>query len=114
MYHSDFSNAKNFHGKNYRDRNTGDLVEYCSHVFMIYPKWRNDTDYHAGFIPEDKKAFDGFEGVCRHCGEVIMINSDNVFSEEDYNKEVQEIVTEINNPQVEMETKSNVTKKKKR
>lgn len=31
MYHAEFINAKNYKGENYRNPNTGDLINYCSH-----------------------------------------------------------------------------------
>jgi len=94
MYHAEFLHAKDFQGRRYRSDN-GDMVQHCMHSYHIYPRWETVTDYHAGFIPQDKKAFAGFEGICSFCGDVIMIQSDNVLSQEDYEKFEEERVAEI-------------------
>ncbi|MGD2071962.1 MAG: hypothetical protein PVG65_00525 [Candidatus Thorarchaeota archaeon] len=83
MYHSDFQKAKNSQGKYYRDQKTGDLKEYCMHLFVIYPKYSHTTEYYADFIPESCKRFDGFEGVCQCCGEVLIISAEDVVNNRD-------------------------------
>jgi hypothetical protein len=97
MYDSRFQDATNYSGKKYRATN-GNLVEHCCHIFAIYPKYRQDIEYHNGVIPLNKQYFDSFEGVCIICGEVIMINEDLVFeNSEKQEKYIEEVLKEKNN-----------------
>ena len=96
MYDGRFIKAKNCNGKYYRDTQTGNLVEYCMHSFYIYPKFISAIDYCAGIIPEEKKEFDGFEGICYFCGEVIHIPRENLCeNDEALQKELKERLEEI-------------------
>lgn len=81
-YHGRFKNAKNFQGKLYRDQKTGNLIEYCMHIFIVYPRFGSGVEYHANFIPLEKKTFKGFTGVCQECGEFIHIDAENVVEDE--------------------------------
>ena len=89
-YDGRFINAKNFKSKPYRNKNTGDLIEYCSHCYVIYPRFGSDNDYHADFIPLEKSTFEGFNGVCKECGEVIHIYPENVVKNEEEQERILE------------------------
>lgn len=107
-YHAEFINAKNFQGERYRD-DSGNPINHCIHSFIIRPIFRTDTDYHAELIPQDKKSFDGFDGICELCGEWINISHENVLSQENFEKREKELVDELRKG----ETK-NVRRKKRR
>ncbi len=95
MYNRRFVNAKNHKGKLYRNKQTGDLVEYCLHMFAIYPEFENNTTYHAGLIPEQGEHFARFVGVCLSCGEMITIFREDVFENYDkFDKHIEKVIKE--------------------
>jgi len=95
MYDMRFINAKNCQGKLYRDKKTGDLVQYCIHNFIIYPVFQMVDELHANFIIQNKNQFVRFEGVCTFCGEGITIFAEDVFeNEKSQNKFVEELLKE--------------------
>lgn len=83
MYDSRFIHAKTPGGKLYRDEQTGNRVEYCLHSFVVHPLFGVESDFHAEFIPLERKTFEGFEGTCLHCGDALFVRAENVVK--DYN-----------------------------
>ncbi len=81
MYDSRFIHAKAPGGKLYRDERTGNRVEYCLHSFVVSPRFGVESDFHAGFIPLDRKTFEGFEGTCQLCGDALIIHEENVLKD---------------------------------
>ncbi len=77
-YDERFKHAKTRNGKPYRDERTGNLIEYCFHRFIVYPEFGSEDEFHAKFIPLERKTFEGFEGTCQFCGEIIYIDAENV------------------------------------
>lgn len=93
MYDASFINVKNSQGKLYRDKKTGDFLQHCMHSWIICPEFEYVEEFHANFIPEECKRFNGFTGICQICGEVIRINADNVVgNEDDFEKRIEEIL----------------------
>lgn len=78
MYDARFLHAKNSQGRPYRDEKTGNLVEYCCHLFVIHPVFGIDSDSHAEFIPLERKTFESFEGTCQLCGDALFVHAENV------------------------------------
>lgn len=96
MYHGGFQKAKNFKGKLYRNQQTGDMEQYCEHSYLLTPEFEFVDEHIAdGAFSYSRKIFTGFEGTCKLCGEVLHISSENVLSETDYAKKVEERVVEI-------------------
>ena len=107
MYHAEFKNAKNSRGERYRDNN-GNPILFCFHRWIIHPKWRTDINYHAGFIPQNKETFYGFDGICEYCGECIFINHENVLSLEEYERKEKELEDELRRLEKPERKKKNV------
>jgi hypothetical protein len=112
MYHREFIKARNINGKQYRDEKSGNLVEYCSHSYMLKPQWVDITEMHEEFIPQNKKAFDGFVGICVFCGDITHIQPENVLSEERYEKELNRLVLEISTEEQKFKEDKNARPKK--
>ena len=95
MYHYAFQKAKDLKGRYYRDQKTGDLINYCPHIWLIYPQFEKTTEKHADFIPENCNRFRQFQGICQFCGEVIHIYADDVVKDaEEFEKRIDEILKE--------------------
>ena len=96
MYHAEFVNAKNYKGELYRDKDTGNHIVYCGDSYTIKPKFKNRDEFIAGEFSYLVKTFDGFEGVCEYCGNVILVLSENVVDDKTFDKRMAERVKEIN------------------
>lgn len=77
-YDSRFDKAVNLQGKPYRDPVTHNLIEYCMHLYIVYPDFETENDYHAGFIPLERKILVGLRGTCQTCGDIIFIQAQDV------------------------------------
>ena len=95
MYRSEFIKARNHEGKIYRDKNTGNLVTYCSHSYIVKPKFEYQSEVVANEFSYEVKRFTEFEGVCMYCGDIIFIRSEDVVDEQTFNKRIEEKVKEI-------------------
>jgi len=76
-----FYTQRIFKEKLYRDAKTGNRVEYCQHSFVVHPCFGTESDFHAEFIPLERKTFDGFEGTCQLCGDALLIRAENVMKD---------------------------------
>ena len=95
MYDCRFKKAKTVKGILYRNQKTGDLEQYCSHYYIIFPVYEIQINYHAGFIPLNEQKLDKFEGICQDCGDVIMIGADCVVgSREEFDKKIEGVLKE--------------------
>jgi len=95
-YDMRFLHAKNCLGKPFRDEKTGNRIEYCPHAFILCPEFGTDSDSHAEFIPLERKTFEGFNGVCRWCGDAVYITAENVVKDhEAQNKAIEEALKDV-------------------
>ena len=96
MYHAGFINAKDYNGRLYREKITGNSLAYCSHSYIIKPRFEDRDKTIANEFSYPVKTFDGFKGICEYCGEVILIRSEDVIDDETFDKRIDERVKEIN------------------
>lgn len=100
-YDARFLYAKNLRGKLYRDEKTGNLIEYCGHIFVVYPRFGVESDSHAKFIPLERKTFEGFEGTCQSCGDILFVSAVDVVKDyEAANKVLESALKEMNKVEV--------------
>jgi len=95
MYHAEFINAKNCKGELYRDKNTGDLIIYCPHSYIIKPRFENRDESIANKFSYLVRTFNGFEGICIDCGDIILIHSEDVVDDKTFDKRIEERVKEM-------------------
>lgn len=96
MYDARFFDAINYNGKPYRDKNTGNLIEHCLHVYVAHPRFGEETDFHAEILPLERKTFEGLRLVCSRCGDMTLVSAENfVKDEEELNKKLEEYLKEM-------------------
>ena len=76
-------------GKLMRNEKTKDLNYYCPHNYICKFETDYEMDRVGGMLGFERLKFDGVKGVCRNCGDVLMVSADNIFSGEEYEKEVE-------------------------
>jgi len=95
MYDIRFVDAKNHKGKLLRDKKTGNLLEYCPHIYITKPTFDECEEVASGLY-YSRKIFTGLQGVCQICGDVLIISANNMANdEEEYGKMVEEAVKEL-------------------
>ena len=91
MYDGRFVDAEDYSGKRYRDPMTGNLVNYCTHLYKFYPIYITKETHYAGIIKETSRRLDCLEGICCECGEVIVVPRNAIYASRD---DVEEVLLE--------------------
>jgi len=89
-YYGLFQNAKNYKGELLRDPDSRNLIQYCLHIYKVHPVFKTIDESVANTLFYSKQHFSGLEGCCILCGETITINVEDIVSEENFYKQIEE------------------------